>query len=153
MKIRRFTIPIFGLILSSALYIATVVSDFDLFERLCSFLATREHLELDEFIVPFFILLCFVCVNEIIWRKKLEVENEKNSIHKATLWSSQYVLNNFLNQMLIFKQTAEHTPDFNPAVLALFDDIVDDAQKQIEALNNVESLSEEEIRNSVLPYS
>ena len=81
------------------------------------------------------------------------MENEKNSIHKATLWSSQYVLNNFLNQMLIFKQTAEHTPDFNPAVLVLFDDIVDDAQKQIEALNNVESLSEEEIRNSVLPYS
>ncbi|MFK7795710.1 MAG: hypothetical protein AB8B89_10205 [Gammaproteobacteria bacterium] len=46
MKIRKFTIPMSGLILSSALYIGAAISDFDLFERMCSFLATPKHLEL-----------------------------------------------------------------------------------------------------------
>lgn len=66
------------------------------------------------------------------------------------MWSSQYVLNNCLNQMAILKKIAEATPDFSPAAIALLDDVINDATQQIEALSSIKNLEEDEIKNSVL---
>ena len=141
---------IIGFILASSLYVIITAFDYDLFEKLCAYLANREHLELDEFLVPIFIFVSFAAINEILWRKKIEREHEKSKIYKASVWSSRQILNSCINQMTIFKEAAEATPDFNPKVLALFDDIVEDALDQADLLSRIESLDEEEIRRVIL---
>lgn len=65
--------------------------------------------------------------------------------------STQHILNNFLNQMQLFKLTAEDTPKFNPEVLALYDEIIDEASMQITALGNVHHIDEIAIQEAVAP--
>ena len=84
--------------------------------------------------------------------KKIQLEQEKIKVYRAMVWSSQHVLNNLLNQMMMFKLTAESTPEFNPNIIKLFDEMVDDAEKQIKALSNITDLDENKIRDSVSAY-
>ena len=67
------------------------------------------------------------------------------------LASTHHVLNNFLNQMQIFKMTAERTPDFDPNVLTLYSRIMKDAKEQIDALGSITDIDEASIHNSVAP--
>ncbi len=55
-------------------------------------------------------------------------------IYKAMISAIHHVLNNFLNQMQLFKLVAEDTPGFNHEILSLYDDVIDEASGQIEAL-------------------
>jgi len=150
MKVRRYSILLIGLIISSTIYILTLVLDLDLYEKITYELAKWEHHEIDEFVLPIFILLIFAFLNEILWTRKIKLQHEKNKVYQATMWSSQYVLNNCLNQMAILKKIAEATPDFSPAAIALLDDVINDATQQIEALSSIKNLEEDEIKNSVL---
>lgn len=150
MKLRRYSILQVGLIIASTIYILTLTLDLDLYEKITYELTKWEHHEIDEFVLPIFILLVFAFLNEILWIRKIRLQNEKNKVYRATIWSSQYVLNNCLNQMSILKRIAEATPDFSPSAIALLDDVINDATQQIEALSSIKNLEENEIKNSVL---
>jgi hypothetical protein len=65
--------------------------------------------------------------------------------------STHHILNNFLNQMQLFKLTAQDTPGFDPQILSLYDRIIKDATNQIEALSNIEKVNETTIQESVIP--
>ena len=45
-------------------------------------------------------------------------EREKIKIYKAMIKYTNHIINNFLHQMMISKQTAENTLGFDPEVLA-----------------------------------
>lgn len=51
--------------------------------------------------------------------------------------------------MMLMKLEAEETPGFDKEVLLLFDQIVDSANKQLEALGNLENISVEAIWESL----
>ena len=110
-----------------------------------------EAYELDEFIIPFFIFIIFVIFDMIQIQRSRHIEQEKIKIYKAMLNSAHHVLNNFLNQMQIFKMEAENTPDFNPDILKLYDKIMKGASIQIEALSSVDAINESSIIESISP--
>ena len=55
--------------------------------------------------------------------------------------------------MTIFKLTAEDTPGFDHKVLALYEQIIEDATRQIAALSNITDIDEKSIRASIAPQT
>lgn len=76
-------------------------------------------------------------------------EEEKIKIYTAMINSTHHIMNNFLHEMMLFKLTAEETPGFDHDVLALYEEIIADASRQIEALSSITNVDEESIYASV----
>ena len=131
--------------------VAGLAMDVDFFERLVNLLNGLEEYEIDELIIPFFIFLVFAFVDAFKRNRINKVNAEKLKIYTAMMSSTQHILNNFLNQMQLFKLTAEDTPKFDPEVLALYDEIIDEAKMQISALGNVNHINESSIHDAVAP--
>ncbi len=127
--------------------------DLDLFDRLSNFFETVEKYELDEFFIAGLIVLVFFTADLLLKERKRRIEHEKVKIYKAMLSSAHHVLNNFLNQMLLFKITAEDTPGFDKEVLDLYDVVMEEAKEQISALSSITEVSEERIKEAVRPKS
>lgn len=151
MKKIKYKFTLIGAILSVCLLTAVLVLELELFERTIDVLAQLEKFEIDEFIIPSLIFFGFLFVDLNHRHHQTKVEAEKAKIYKAMIASVQHVLNNFLNQLLIFKMEAEETPGFDTEIIAMYDSIIAEAKGQIKKLSSVISIDEETIRNSVKP--
>lgn len=78
-----------------------------------------------------------------------ESDLAKIKVYKAMIHSAHHILNNFLNQMMIFKLTAEDTPGFDPKILSLYDKIIGDATTQIDALSSITTIDDISIREAL----
>ncbi len=125
--------------------------DLDPFDRLADFFETVEQYELDEFFIAGLIVLVFFAADLLLKERKRKIEHEKVKVYKAMVSSAHHVLNNFLNQMLLFKITAEDTPGFDKEVLDLYDVVMEDAKEQINALSSITEVNEDKIKEAVRP--
>lgn len=148
---RKYGLTLLGLLISIVVLLGAIIKDLDLFESVTSFLNSVERFEVDEFIIPIIIFLFFAGLDLLKRRKSRKVELEKLKIYKAMLGSTHHILNNFLNQMQLFKITADRTPGFAPEILDLYDQIMNDASMQIEALGSITNISESSIETSIDP--
>ena len=149
MKTYKWTI--IGLICAVSLYLITILFELDLFEMFVEFLEDFEKFEIDEFLIPSFILLLFIFYDVLRKQKEIAIERKKIEVYNAVITAVHHILNNFLNNMQLFKVTAEETPEFDPDILSLYDAVIDDATVQIKALSSVTKLDETSIKTSVLP--
>lgn len=78
-------------------------------------------------------------------------EQEKGEIFTATIGAVHHILNNFLNKMMLFRMRAEESRNIEPEILALYDRVIDETQTEIAKLSSVAELTEEKIREAVLP--
>ncbi|MEY3219805.1 MAG: hypothetical protein RIT27_1162 [Pseudomonadota bacterium] len=93
------------------------------------------------------ILLYFLIRRD--YQKLLAKETEKNKIFQATIRVVHHILNNFLNNMTLFKLEAENCDEFDKQVLGLYDEVISSAQTQLQTLSSVHDLTEEKIKNTV----
>lgn len=150
-SMKNYRLTILGLVISVITWVVTIAFELDLFERMNSVLEDVEEYEIDELIIPLFIFSFFTLADSIRRRKYKTVELEKIKIYRAMMASTHHILNNFLNQMQLFKMTADRTPGFSPEILSLYEQIISEASRQIEDLGNITSISESEIENSIIP--
>jgi hypothetical protein len=150
-KMKKYKLTLIGLVLSSIVFIITYSLNLDLFEIMIEKLKALEKFEIDEIIIPIFIFSIFAFFDQTRRQKSQEVEYEKIKIYKAMLLSTHHILNNFLNQVQLFKMTAERTPGFDPEVLSLYNTVIENASTQIEALGNITNIDEKSIYSSVAP--
>ncbi len=139
------------MLVSVIFLIISIVFDMDLFERLLVALEDLEKYEIDELFIPLMIFFGFAFADVIKQAKLRRVELEKTKIHRAMLSSTHHVLNNFLNQMQLFKMTADDTPGFDPNVLSLYNQIIAEASGQIESLGSLSDINETTIAAAVAP--
>ena len=78
-------------------------------------------------------------------------EQEKQRVYDATLTAMHHILNNFLNQMMLFRTEAEQSGDFAPEILGYYDLVMEDARQQITRLEGVADVSPETIRGAIFP--
>jgi hypothetical protein len=81
----------------------------------------------------------------------LKKEEEKRLIFKATIYSSQHIINNLLNQMQYFRMKADENNAFSSETIKLYDQSLQEGQELMKLLSNVDDLTEENIRMSVSP--
>ncbi|AUP77857.1 hypothetical protein [Flavivirga eckloniae] len=149
--IKKYSLTIVGLILSTTILLFSIINDIDLFERFINQLILMEMYEVDEFIIPIFIFWLFAVFDMRKRQKTYKIEHEKVIIYKAMLSSANHVVNNFLNQMQVFKITAENTPNFDQDVLKLYNKIIKNAAEQIDSLGKIVDIDEKTIFKSVEP--
>lgn len=150
---KNYTLTLIGALLAASIILVTLVADIDLFEAAIIFLENFEEFEIDEFIIPTLIFLIFAVTDLRKRQKKQKIELEKIKIYEAMMSSTHHILNNFINQMQLFKITAKKTPDFNPRVLALYDQIIKDASAQVKSLGSISKINAASIHESVSPKS
>lgn len=140
-----------GLLLALNFYFITHMFDLDLFEALVEILESLETFEVDELIIPLTIIFLFTFIDQYRRLNSQKVNYEKTKIYKAMMFSTHHILNNFLNNMQLFKITAEDTPEFDPEILSLYEVVIKDASTQIEALGNITDIDETSIHASIAP--
>jgi len=146
----KHKLTLIGLVLSGSIYLFCIVLELDLFEKSIILLEGLEKFELDEIIIPVFVFFVFLLLNKRRRLKAIKLENEKLKIYKAMLSSSHHILNNFLQQMNLFKITAEETPGFDNEVLLCYEEIIEATVAQIDSLSNLDKIDESTIRTSVM---
>ncbi len=147
----RYKLTLLGLNLAILIAVLSNIFDLDPFDRLVSLFSSVEKYEIDEIFIGALVFLVFFMAELILWHRNQKIEIEKVKIYRAMIASSHHILNNFLNQMLIFKMTAEETPGFDQDILKLYDEIIKDAKQQIEALSSIGKISQEAIEESIKP--
>lgn len=81
----------------------------------------------------------------------LEKEKEKYTIFKATIKSSQHILNNLMNQMSYLKMVADEKGAFNSEDTETYKCSINEGRELVLKLSAVDELTEENIINSVYP--
>lgn len=79
------------------------------------------------------------------------VANEKYEIYRAMAQSTQHILNNFLNQMMLFELTANKIDEFPSDVKVLIKGVINDTARKVEELSNIQEVSADNIRKTVFP--
>ncbi|MEO9869486.1 hypothetical protein [Ekhidna sp.] len=138
-----------GLCLSVLLFVTVVLFDLDLFEKLVFLMEKLENFEFDEAIIPFFLFSAFSLAHFQKRKRKTETEKQKAKVYIAMLSSAYHILNNFMNQMQIFKVTAQETPEFDQEVLSYYDKIMKEAQELLHNLSTISKIDEDSINESV----
>lgn len=86
-------------------------------------------------------------------RKQLIQEKQQVALntYNSMIYATHHILNNLLNQMQLFKMEALKSTDFNPDIIRLYDQSMDEAKSLLEKLSRIEDISENNIRVSVNP--
>lgn len=149
MKDHKLTVV--GLLLGISLYVIVRWTDTDLFEIVVEAMQGIERFEVDELILPGLVIFVFSYYDHLLKARRRMVEIERQKTFRAMMESMQHILNNFLNQLGLFRLTAEETPEFDPAVLQLFDQVIDQTSDQIKTLGEISSFDEETIIETIRP--
>lgn len=148
----KYRLTIIGLIIAVIVFACSLLFELDLFEQMLALFESLEHFEVDEIVIPSLILLLFAFIDLRRRQNKQDVEQEKFKIYKAMMFSTQHILNNFLNEMQVFKMTAEETSDFDPEILGLYDEVIKESSTQIDALGSITQIDEATIHETVRPH-
>lgn len=124
---------------------------FDFFEHALVFLEEFEEYELDEFIIPVLVLGGFFFLDLLRWARKAKIEEQKAEMYRVMTKSAQHVLNNFLNQVQLFRMAAEDDQGVPPDILKEFDASYKEAVSSVKSLSSVNEMTPEAIWKSVAP--
>ena len=76
-------------------------------------------------------------------------EREKQELFAATVSAMNHILNNFLNQMMIFRTQAEDSADFDEEIIDLYDQVIEEANGKIRDLTELKTPSPEKISDTL----
>lgn len=73
------------------------------------------------------------------------------AVYQAMLSATNHILRNYLQRMIIFREEAENSKDFNQDVLKLYDQMIDETLTQIRNLENIQEPNKTSIEERYLP--
>lgn len=80
---------------------------------------------------------------------QLKNELDKKEIYCSTIYGSQHIVNNLLNQLILIQHRAHSGEVFDKKTLYYFDNILYESQVLMECLSHVDKMDAEIIRQSV----
>ena len=76
---------------------------------------------------------------------------EKVAVYRAMLGATNHILRNHLQKMLLFRNEAENSKDFDKDVLKLYDQMIHETNAQIRNLDNIQEPNKANIEDRYLP--
>lgn len=101
--------------------------------------------------VIFLVLVAFGLFADHHTTKIQKTEQEKKEVYKSMLFATNHILNNFLNNMMLFHMEAKKCKDFNPEILNQYQKIINDASAQIKKLDGIETPNKNTIEERFRP--
>ena len=76
---------------------------------------------------------------------------DKVVVYQTMLGATNHILKNYLQKMIVFREEAENSKDFNKDVLKLYDQMIDETLAQIRNLENIQEPSKANIEGRYRP--
>lgn len=129
-------------ILFSDRLLETMINDLHLLSRLQTYKGTAY--------VVITSLLLYLLMNRD-YQRILAEQEERRRIFYTTMRAVQHILNNFLQNMSLFRHEAKATSGFRPEVVTLYEQVIDATSNEIIKLSSLDEPSSAEIHRTVYP--
>ena len=73
------------------------------------------------------------------------------AVYQAMLSATNHILRNYLQKMIVFREEAENSKDFNKDVLKLYDKMIDETLARIRNLENIQEPNKTNIEERYRP--
>lgn len=118
----------------------------DVFDYLLAVLTYLEHLEIDEFLIAGVLLLVGLVLDlSGIRREKertIELQDQRLKVMRATVRTVQDIVNNFLNNLLLFRLEAEESRALSEDSLQQMDSLILETGDKLKALGELDTARE-----------
>ena len=139
-------------LLAAAILTGIFFTNFDLFNLGFKEILRIEDNELDEFVTAFLLIIVGLSLDLVrarqIARRRAETNEQRLQVLKATMRTVHDLMNNFLNNLQLFRMEAEEGP-LTPESLELFDDLISGTAEKLKALGDSELVIEYQMASGV----
>jgi len=144
--IRKFKLTGTAGLVGLAVVLYGFIFQKDLFDHLLVFLEYLEHLEIDEFLIAGVLLLVGLVLDLTRIRRErdrtIELQDQRLRVLRATMRTVQDIVNNFLNNLLLFRLEAEESKALSDSSLELLDSLITETGDKLKTLGDVDSTRE-----------
>ena len=141
-----------AILLAVSILAGSWFSNLDLFDTGLREILRIENNELDEFASAFVLIVVGLVIDQLrerrVARRRAEIEEQQLRVLKATMRTVQDIVNNFLNNMQLFRMEAEDGP-LSVESLKLFDDLINETAEKLKALGDSESVVEYKMASGI----
>lgn len=145
MKLQHFKNTLIGGIVGVAIVVYGFLFHKDVFDALISVLEYLEAYEADEILIAAFLLLLGLVVDLALIRRErehvIEVQEQRLRVLRATVRTVQDIVNNFLNNLLLFRLEAEKSA-LSQSSLQQMDSLIAETGAKLNALAEAEAAHE-----------
>jgi hypothetical protein len=140
----RFTLA--GVFLGTGLILSAVFTDIDLVRINLNLLEFVHRREVDDLLTGLALMLAGLAVDRLLSRNRrrrrqhAEIEAQKIRTHKATMRTVQDIVNNFLNNLMLFEMPAKD--NMPPGSLDTVEELIQHTARQLRSLGDLESVVE-----------
>ncbi|MBU2511561.1 hypothetical protein KJ966_09480 [bacterium] len=145
-NIIRYKASLMAVLVSMVIISLALFGQIEIFEHLIFVLEYCEKAELDE------LLLCAILIligsvfdaRRLIKDKKhqLYVEEQRLVVLQATMMTVQDIVNNFLNNLYIFKKEAENTSALSPVSIERLNSMIFETSRKLKLIGDLKSTPE-----------
>ena len=140
---------LFSLLIGLGIYLLAVLFDLDLFEAINKFLASLEKYEVDELVIVLFLLI-FGLTFDLIQNVKekqhlLDIRNQRLRVLKATMTTVLHIVNNFLNNLQLFRMEAEEKQLLSSESMATMNNGIQATSTKLKILADLDDTPEIEV--------
>lgn len=118
----------------------------DVFDYLVALLEYLEHLEIDEFLIAGVSILVGLVLDLMLMRhekdRTIELQAQRLEVLRATMRTVQDIVNNFLNNLMLFRLEAEEKHALSESSLKLMDSLITETGAKLNALGELEKVQE-----------
>jgi hypothetical protein len=134
-------------IIAITLILTATLTDIDLVKLDLAFLDRIEKNEIDDIITGLILIFMGLAVDVFLAARRrqsyAEIQEQRLRVLKATMTTVQDIVNNFLNNLRLFRMEAEGAlPEES---LTAFDKLIDQTSAQLKALGDMDSTPEKQM--------
>ena len=134
-----------ALLLAVSILAGSLFWNLDLFDLGLREILRIENNKWDEFASAFVLIITGLVIDQLreqrVARRRSEIEQQRLRVLKATMRTVQDIVNNFLNNIQLFRMEAEDGP-LSVESLKLFDDLINETAEKLKALGDSELVIE-----------
>jgi hypothetical protein len=139
-------------LIAASILASIFFTNFDLFNLGFREILHIEDNELDEFVTGC-LLIVMGCILDLVRARRLarrqsEIDEQRLRVFKATMRTVHDMVNNFLNNLQLFRMEAEEGPLTHES-LELFDDLIAETAEKLKTLGDSESVIEYKMASGV----
>jgi hypothetical protein len=128
--------------------------DIDLFEKLIGWLAIVETYEVDEFLIPSFLILVALVYdllhNHRMSQQHLEIQAQRLRVLKVTMNTVHHIVNNALNNLQIVKMQIEEHQSPTAESTELMDKIIHETAAKLRLLGDLNDTPEIQVSTGIV---
>lgn len=145
-RFSSFKNTIAGGIVGVAIVVYGFLSEKDIFEYLLGILEYLEHFEIDEFLIAGAGITSGLLLDLILNRRQkeryIELQEQRLRVLRATMRTVQDIVNNFLNNLSLFRLEAEDRGALSESSLQTMDSLIQETSARLNALGELQDTPE-----------